>query len=136
MKLPSAHFHEKIIRFLVVGATAFIVDFVCASLFIIFMPRVPSLVLAYMMSCIFHYTSSKYWAFDDSSPLSVRQVWLYALVNIATLVINTSITNLMLGYSNQGLLIAKAVALPPSSILGFVLLRWLVFKNVKTKSVT
>lgn len=131
MKLFRSSLFRRILRFLVVGAIAFLVDFTCARSFIEYLPRLPSLILAYIMSCIFHYTCSKYWAFNDGSPISVRQVWLYALVNITTLTINTAVASLMLGYFNQGLFTAKAVALPPSSILGFFLLRWLVFKNQK-----
>ena len=120
---------KKIYRFLAVGTIAFLVDFGCARFFIGFMPRVPSLVLAYLMSCLFHYLSSKYWAFEDISPLALRQVWLYALVNSITLVANITVTNIMMMQFKQELLVSKAIALPPASILGFFLLRLFVFRS-------
>jgi putative flippase GtrA len=129
--LRQALSEHLFVRFCVVGGVAFLIDAGCARLFIEVVPKVLAVALSYLLSCLFHYTCTKYWTFKEKEAASVRQIWAYAWVNLVTLLVNTTVSTWMLTAFHQNVYVAKAVALPPTSILGFVLLRYFVFRNKK-----
>jgi len=129
--LMQALSEHRFIRFCLVGGVAFLIDAGCAWGFLKFLPKVPSLALSYLLSCIFHYTCSKHWTFRDPGRISARQVWAYTWVNLTTLITNTTISAWLLQALHQNVFLAKAGALPPTSVLGFFLLRWFVFHTAK-----
>ncbi len=118
---------HRFVRFCVIGGMAFVIDAGCASIFLHFLPKVAALAFAYLLSCLFHYTCSKQWTFRDETQVSMRQIGAYAWVNLTTLVINTTLSAWLLQVFEQNVIFAKAVALPPTSVIGFFLLRWFVF---------
>ena len=126
---------HRFVRFCVVGGVAFLIDAGFARLFLKFLPQLLAVSASYFLSCVFHYTCSKYWTFQDKEVVSHRQIWAYAWVNLCTLVVNASISTWMLKAFQLDVYFAKAIALPPTSALGFVLLRYFVFRPKKEAGV-
>lgn len=119
------------VRFCVIGGSAFLIDVGCASFLVRVMPKVPALALAYLASCIFHFLCSKHWTFSDRSNVSVRQIWAYTVTNLTTLAVNTALSTWLLHQTDGNILLAKAIALPPTSVLGYAMLRGFVFRPVE-----
>ncbi len=116
-------------RFCIIGTVAFVIDAGCARIFINFIPKVIALGLSYLLSCCFHYTFSKRWTFEDRTNHSLGKIWAYAWVNLVTLLTNVTLASFFMNLFEQNVILAKALALPPTSLLGFLLLRLFVFRS-------
>jgi putative flippase GtrA len=119
----------RFFKFGLIGGLAFLIDTGCAWFFLMFLPSEAALALSYFISCLFHYSFSKRWTFRDSAKVSARQVWAYAWVNLATLITNTALSSFSLRFVYSNVFLAKALALLPTSLLGFLLLRAFVFHS-------
>ena len=129
LRLMQAFSAHRFVRFCIVGSLAYFIDAGSAWVLLKFLPKVAALALSYLFSCLFHYSCTKRWTFRDPSKVSVQQVWDYTWVNLATLVINTTLSAWLLQIFENNVFLAKAVALPPTSLVGFFLLRWFVFRT-------
>lgn len=119
--------NHQAVRFGVIGGAAFLIDAGGAWVYLHFLPKLAALALAYLGSCVFHYLCSKRWTFGDRTRVTARQIWAYALTNLTTLAMNTVLSAWLLERTGHQLLLSKAIALPPTSVLGFFLLRGFVF---------
>lgn len=133
--LMQALSQPRFVRFYAIGGLTFLIDVCCAWMLLKFLPKVAALALSYMSCCLFHYVCSKHWTFRDTTRVSARQLWAYAWSNLITLVTNTALSAWLLELFGQNVFFAKAVALLPTSVVGFLLLRWFVFPSRDEKRV-
>lgn len=120
---------KRLFRFGCVGLTAFCIDAFTSWLLLKSMPEIPAVMGGYALASVFHYTFSKGWTFSDKRKSTLAKVLAYAGVNLTTLVVNSSLSVVFLQAFHGNILLAKACALPPTSLMGFVLLRLFVFKH-------
>jgi putative flippase GtrA len=118
---------QKFVRFCIVGGLAFLIDAGSARGLVMFLRPMLAVSGSYLLACIFHYTLSKCWTFGGRHDNTPRRIASYALVNLITLLVNTALSMGMLRLLHGNIILAKTCALPPTSVLGFVLLRKFVF---------
>ena len=120
---------ERFLRYCCVGLGAFAIDTFSAWSLLKLIPEVLAVASGYTLASVFHYTFSKGWTFSDERKSTAAKVLAYAGVNLTTLAVNTSLTVVFLKIYNGNILLAKSLALPPTLLLGFGLLRLFVFKH-------
>jgi putative flippase GtrA len=118
-------------RFCMVGGTVMVVDFTLTWFFCRFMPKLVGVSIAYICGVTLHFLLNKIWVFKAGRALVGRQVARY-LINVAACWLMTvSLVWLALQTVTEQVLVAKAIALPPTTLLAFCLLRFYVFHQPK-----
>lgn len=116
------------IRFLTVGGTAAVVQL---TLMRILGPRLPvnlAFVLAFLGSTTTHYILNRFWALPSARHDVWRQFREYLGAVALSLVINLVVFRLVRDYFGLGNLWATAIAIPPSTVVVFLLLNFRVFR--------
>jgi putative flippase GtrA len=127
-KLSDREMQVRFVRFLVVGGTAAVVDFTTFSVARPWLPRFATFVLAYGCSTATHYLLNRFWALPSGRLDHGRQFVEYigaALLNLGIRYALFWLCRTQLGLSE---LISYAIALPPTTIVIFLLLNFRVFR--------
>jgi putative flippase GtrA len=127
-KLTDRETQVRFVRFLVVGGTAAVVDFTTFGVARPWLPRLATFVLAYACSTATHYLLNRFWALPSGRLDHGRQFAEYigaALLNLGIRYALFWLCRTQLGFSE---LISYAIALPPTTIVIFLLLNFRVFR--------
>ena len=92
---------KQIIRFIVIGIGATIIDYFCANLFsfILNFNNQLSITLAFIISVIFNYFLSKIWVFDfDKSKSALHHFVLFLSLSLAGVILNSLLFELAINY--------------------------------------
>lgn len=119
----------RLVRFLTVGGTAYIVQWTTMKLFVPWFPENVAFTLSFLCSSATHYTLNRFWALPSSRRDSWRQFVEYLGTVALSWVINITIFRLCRDVIGLGKLWATAVAVPPSTIVVFLLLNFRVFRK-------
>jgi putative flippase GtrA len=119
----------RAIRFCIVGGFVFAVDFAAIWAFKQFVPQLAAVSVAYMIAVAVHFCLNKWWVFDAGPRFCGREFARYAITVVACWLVTLLIVAGALKLFTGNVFIAKAIAIPPTTVLGFVLMRWFVFKN-------
>ena len=93
------------------------------------LPPLCAISLAYISAVTCHFLLNKFWVFRCERDDYSRQLGQYA-VNVALCwLVTVAIVRLCLSTFTNNLLLAKVCALPPATILGFVMMQLLVFRR-------
>jgi putative flippase GtrA len=116
------------VKFCVVGALVAALDFGALWLFKQFMPRLLAVSLAYFIGVSTHFCLNKWWVFGARANLHAAELARYILTVLACWLCTMAIVSLALRFITENIFIAKATAIPPTTILGFLLMRFFVFR--------
>ena len=116
-------------RFCFVGGTVLGIDFALIWFFCHFLPRLVAVSLAYILAVMTHFLLNKLWVFQVGRAITQQQIGGY-LVGVASCWFSTvSIVWLALHTVTDQVLLAKAIAVPPTTLLSYCFLRFYVFHS-------
>ena len=119
----------KGIRFGLVGGFVCLVDLAMLWLFSRFTPPVVAVSVAYFIAVTVHFCLNKWWVFRNQSTAVGLQVLKYALTVAACWLCTVAVFSLSLRWVTMNIFIAKIIAVPPTTLLSFVMMRWFVFRH-------
>jgi putative flippase GtrA len=120
----------RFVRFLTVGVCTAVVDFGMLAILRGWIPPTAAFSGAYLAGAVTHFLLNKHWTFRCARTDLAKQVAEYlAVVGITYLV---QLAGFRGGFAlfNHNVFLAKAIAVPPGTIIGYLLLRMRVFKDV------
>lgn len=129
--LSSPEGRRRGARFLVVGAVAYGVQVATMRLFLLGAGTNLAFTLSFLCSSSTHYTLNRFWALPSGRTDPWRQAREYLGTVALSWVINFSLFRLCLDVFGLGNLWATAIAVPPSTLVVFLLLNYRVFRAKK-----
>ena len=126
--LSSPESRGRAARFLVVGATAYGVQVATMKLFLLGLGTNAAFTLSFVCSTSTHYALNRFWALPSLRTDSWRQAREYLGTAALSWVINFSLFRLCLDVFGLGKIWATAIAVPPSTLVVFLLLNYRVFR--------
>ena len=127
-KLSDRQTQVRFARFLAVGATAFVVQVVAIKLFLLGLGTNAAFTLSFVCSTLTHYSLNRFWALPSARQDSWRQLRDYLGTVVISYLINLAVFHLCLDGFGLGKIWATAVAVPPSTVVVFLLLNYRVFR--------
>ena len=118
---------KKLWRFCVVGGLVALADFSLIWLFIQMLPRLAAVALAYILAVALHFCLNRWWVFAAAENPAASQLRRYLVAVAICWVATVSVTALSLAVVTSNVFLAKAAAIPPVTLLGFLLMRGFVF---------
>ena len=119
----------RFLRFCIVGAAVASVDFGLVWLLSGRMPPLVAVSIAYFTAVCCHFLLNKMWVFQCRRSDYISQIIQYSAVVVASWVTTISIVHLCLSNITTNLLIAKLFAIPPATLIAFLLMRLFVFRR-------
>ena len=115
-------------KFCLVGGLVFGVDFAALWLFQKFLPRLAAVSLAYFLAVAVHFALNKWWVFRAEANVRAPEVVRYVFTVLVCWVCTVSVVWLALRLATSNIFVAKLIAIPPATLLSFVLMRKFVFR--------
>ena len=119
----------KGIRFGLVGGFVCLVDLAMLWVWSRFTSPVVAVSAAYFIAVTVHFCQNKWWVFRNQSTTVGTQVLNYALTVAACWLCTVAVFSLSLRWVTMNIFIAKIIAVPPTTLLSFVMMRWFVFRH-------
>jgi putative flippase GtrA len=116
------------IRFCVVGTLVAGVDFGALWIFQRFLPQLIAVSLAYFVAVATHYALNKWWVFRAQPNVRAMEVARYVLTVLVCWLCTVGVVWLALRFATNNVFVAKLLAIPPATLLCFVLMRRFVFR--------
>lgn len=112
---------KQIIKFVIVGGIATLIDFVCLYIFkeLLNLNIILSNTLSFTISVIYNYIASIKWVFDVNEN-SKFQFIIFVILSVIGLLINNSILYLLTTYTEVYYLLSKALATLVVMIYNFI----------------
>ena len=120
--------HRGVIKFCVVGALVFAIDFAAIALLKRILPPLAAVSIAYVIAVSAHFSLNKWWVFGATTPFHTQEALRYVAAVAACWLCTVAVVAVALRYFTGNLYLAKALAVPPTTLLGFALLRSFVFR--------
>ncbi len=117
-------------RFLLVGGGAAAVDYSVLWMLSQRLTQTEAFSIAYLTGVLTHFTLNKYWTFRCNRSDLARQILEYSGVVMITYLIQLTGFEFWIKAFHINLYLAKFLAIPPSTLAGFFLLKLHVFKHV------
>jgi putative flippase GtrA len=114
-------------RFCAVGGFVTGLDLLSVALLSQWLTPFAAVSLSYLIAVSCHFSLNKFWVFRCSREDYLRQIIQYLLAALLTWLTTVCVVNLALGSITSSVLIAKILALPPATLVGFLALRLFVF---------
>ena|SRR5664279_471947 len=127
--LPSRETQVRFWRFLAVGGISAAVQL--GSLAVLKRWFTPTLAftLSFMMSTATHYSLNRFWALPSERRDRARQLTEYLATAGLSYLVNISLFNLCLHLIGLGVMGSAVFAVPPSTLVVFLLLNYRVFRR-------
>ena len=119
----------KSIRFGLAGGFVCLVDLAMLWVWSRFTSPVVAVSAAYFIAVTVHFCLNKWWVFRNQSTAVGAQVLKYALTVAACWLCTVAVFSLSLRWVTMNIFIAKIIAVPPTTLLSFVMMRWFVFRH-------
>ena len=117
-------------RFLLIGGSATIFDFIIYMILSNHLDITISKVLSTSLASIYSFILNKKWTFVDESKLSSSQVAKYVVVQIINIFVNTTINTIVFHLTHYKIL-SFIVATGISMMVNYLLQRFFVFQEKK-----
>ena len=131
--LPSRETQARFGRFLAVGGLAAVVQFASLASFRRWLHPDLAFTLSFVLSTSTHYLCNRFWALPSDRRDPVRQFGEYLATAALSYLVNLSLFNLGLDRLGLGVMWSAVLALPPSTLLVFLLLNYRVFRRGSRK---
>jgi putative flippase GtrA len=119
----------RFLRFCTVGTTVAFIDFGLVWLLSSRMPPLMAVSLAYFCAVCCHFLLNKKWVFQCQRSDYIRQLIEYFTVVVASWSITLAVVHFCLSTFTRNVLIAKLCALPPATLVAFLLMQFFVFRR-------
>ncbi len=126
--LSSQESRWRAARFLVVGGTAYGVQVATMKLFSLRLGTNLAFTLSFVCSTSTHYALNRFWALPSLRTDTWRQAREYLGTAALSWIINFSLFRLCIDVFGLGEIWATAIAVPPSTVVVFLLLNYRVFR--------
>jgi putative flippase GtrA len=129
---------ERLFRFVqycTVGAIVAAIDFSLAWMLSRWLSPLIAVSIAYFTAVSCHFLLSKIWVYRCNRRDHARQVGQYALCIVVAWLSTLGVVKLCLSTITTNILLAKLIAVPPITLVGFVVLRCFVFAPPKKSTV-
>lgn len=127
--LPDRHTQVRFFRFLVVGGTTALVQFSTLALFKQFLGPTLAFTLSFILATATHYSLNRFWALPSTRRDTVQQFGEYLTAAAISYLINLGLFHLCLSAIGLSVMWSAAVALPPTTLVIFLLLNYRVFRH-------
>jgi putative flippase GtrA len=118
----------RIVRFLVVGGGSAVVQLGTLWLFSRVLPEKVSFSISWACSTTTHYLANRFWALPSARTDAGRQLGEYAFTVALSYLINLGVFALLRDGVGLGPYWATLLAIPPSTVVVFLLLNFRVFR--------
>lgn len=127
--LPDWETRLRVLRFLAVGGGSAGVQFIVLALLKGWMPETLAFSLSWLVSTCAHYLANRFWALPSTRHDAAKQFGEYLFAVVLSYFIN--LAAFKLGRSGFGLDVMWATfwAIPPSTIVVFLILNFRVFRK-------
>ena len=119
----------RLIRFCLVGGSVAVVDFGTVWLLSHLLQPLAAVSIAYFVGVTCHFLLNKFWVFRCRRSDYVRQLMKYLTVVLSSWLTTVVTVQLCLSTITHNILIAKVFAVPPATLVGFVLMQFFVFRK-------
>jgi putative flippase GtrA len=119
----------RFFKYSVVGVTALLVQLVSLKLCLMWLGTNSAFTLSFVCSVATHYTLNRFWALPSARGDTWRQLGEYLATAALSYAINFALFRLCLDVFGLGRLWSLAVAVPPSTLVVFLLLNYRVFRR-------
>ena len=127
-KLSDRETQVRFARFLTVGGTAYVVQVLTMKLFSLGLGTDAAFTLSFVCSTSTHYTLNRFWALPSLRTDTWRQAREYLFTAALSFAINYGLFHLCLDVFGLGKILSTAIAVPPSTLVVFLLLNYRVFR--------
>ena len=110
------------------------VDFGLIRAFVPVLAPLAAVGLAYLLAVALHFCLNRWWVFAATDAPAVGQLKRYVLVVGACWVCTLAVVALFLATVTPNVFFAKMAAIPPATLLAFVLMRGFVFRAARPNS--
>ena len=131
--MPGRETQVRFFKFLSVGGLAAVVQFVSLKLFSLSLGADLSFSLSFCCSTTTHYLMNRFWALPSERQDNLKQFVEYLGTAVLSYIINLGLFKLCHNLLGFGLMPSAIIALPPSTLVVFLLLNYRVFSK-KAKS--
>jgi putative flippase GtrA len=125
----GSHSLKRTFRFCTVGGFVFLLDFCLLYFLAKWFYAGWAVTIAYFVAVTTHYLLNKAWVFESRAPLSLLEAARYGCTVVICWACTISTVWLVLKFLSENILIAKAIAVPPTTLLSFKLMRGFVFRS-------
>jgi putative flippase GtrA len=129
LRLPHRETQIRFLRFLVVGGTSFGVQVAAMKLALFAFETNAAFTLAFGCSTTTHYLLNRFWALPSARTDTWRQLRDYAGTAVISYLINFAIFHLCLDVFGLEKVWSTAIAIPPSTVVVFLILNYAVFRK-------
>ena len=121
----------RLLKFGFVGGTVTIVNLSVLALTSRYLDPYTAFLVAYVPSVILHFTLNKQWVFRCERQDLMRQIFQYSAVAGMNFAINFALYALAFHFISRSTLIANLIAIPPTTLIGYLLFQKHVFHSVR-----
>jgi len=120
---------HRFARFCLVGGTVAVVDFGTLWLLSHLLQPLAAISIAYFVGVTCHFLLNKFWVFRCRRSDYLRQLMQYFTVVLSSWLTTVVTVQLCLSTFTHNILIAKLFAVPPATLVAFVLMQFFVFRK-------
>jgi putative flippase GtrA len=128
LKLPERETQKRVVRFLVVGGGSAGVQFAVLALVKGWMSETLAFSISWVVSTATHYLANRYWALPSVRHDAAKQFGEYLFAVGLSYVINLGAFKLCTDALGLSVMWAAFWAIPPSTVVVFLLLNYRVFR--------
>mgnify|MGYP003346428000 FL=1 len=134
LALPDPETRRRAVRFLVVGGGSAGVQFAVLALLRDRMGETPAFPLSWAISTSAHYLANRLWALPSGRTDAGRQFGEYLLAVGLSYLINLAAFKVLTTWFGLGVMWAAFWAIPPSTVVVFLILNYRVFRDGRAGS--
>jgi putative flippase GtrA len=127
--LPASDTRRRAVRFLAVGGGSAAVQFGVLALLRDLMGSTAAFSISWVVSTATHYVANRFWALPSSRTDSGRQLGEYLFAVGLSYVINLAAFKMCTFWLGLGVMWAAFWAIPPSTVVVFLILNYRVFRG-------
>lgn len=116
------------LKFCATGLLVFALDFALLWMFQKFLLPLVAVSVAYFLAVGTHYALNKWWVFESRAPVNGPELARYLVLVAACWLCTVTVVWLALRSVTGDIFVAKALAIAPATLLGFILMRHFVFR--------
>lgn len=120
---------HRFVRFCVVGGTVAVVDFSTVWFLSHILQPLVAVSIAYFIGVTCHFLLNKFWVFRCRRSDYVRQLMQYLTVVLSSWLTTVATVQLCLSTITHNILVAKLFAVPPATLVAFLLMQFFVFRK-------
>jgi len=123
----------RFIKFFVVGGTGYVVGILAFNILEHFFGQNIAFNAAYFLSTSTHYSLNRFWALRSSRKDTVKQFLEYLATAVISYIISFGSFKLLKSGFGLSLGLSQAFSIPPSTLVTFFILNFLVFRHSEDK---